>query len=315
MNHYRRLLLLVGLIVHIPVLMPAAQSARSTSSFLYDSVRNLLPAIPNYTILLGGATVVGSLVAFKRYPKTTATVLALAALYKFFPMRNLFAEFQQELAELEKPSAMPKTVVRDKPVTTLNLRKKYILADHKGIIFDVAFSRNGLWVATAGQDGRVCLWNAANGVHIQNLMHDAAVILVTFSNDGQKVLTTGADGKGYIWYPFSNKYRAILDSGTQYPLHDALFSPDSNLVIAIAGPFSVYVWDAQTGKIKATLKHPRKVTSISSSPDGTNLLTASEDGILRLWQLEPIIKEIKQFTGHKTGILSVSYSSYGQNWW
>jgi hypothetical protein len=64
----------------------------------------------------------------------------------------------------------------------------------------LAFSPDGKWLASAGTDAAVCVWEAATGKDVLRLAgHEAEVLSVAFSPDGQKVFSYGADGQGYLW--------------------------------------------------------------------------------------------------------------------
>ena len=55
--------------------------------------------------------------------------------------------------------------------------------------------------------------------------------------------------------------------------------------------------------------HSRGVSSVAFSPDGTQVLSGSTDGTLRLWNMQG--KELKRFEGHRGGVISVAFSPDG----
>jgi WD40 repeat protein len=72
-------------------------------------------------------------------------------------------------------------------------------------------------------------------------------------------------------------------------------------------------WDAETGQEIRTftlLGHTGGVRSVAFSPDGTRVLTGSEDFTAKLWDAETG-QEIRTFIGHTDRILSVAFSPDG----
>ena len=65
---------------------------------------------------------------------------------------------------------------------------------------------------------------------------------------------------------------------------------DGKKVAAAAAPGQVEiacVWDIEGGPPRVVQGHTRAITALDFSEDGRSLLTASEDGTAKLWNLEP----------------------------
>lgn len=98
------------------------------------------------------------------------------------------------------------------------------------------------------------------------------------------------------------------------PLDALALSPDGMMFATGGWDGSAKVWDRITGKLLHTLKHRGVyVHSVTFSPDGRQLATASDDpsGPVQIWSIAEG-KALKMLTGHEDAALSVAYSKDGK---
>jgi WD40 repeat protein/serine/threonine protein kinase len=78
----------------------------------------------------------------------------------------------------------------------------------------------------------------------------------------------------------------------------AVFSPDGRWIVTTDDK-SALVWDAQTYKLLHTLPHDDPVYQASFSPDGTRLITAGNDGFVKIWDLpsSTLVRSLTQQRG------------------
>jgi WD40 repeat protein len=73
----------------------------------------------------------------------------------------------------------------------------FVLRQHTGNVFCVAFSRDGSLLASGGSDGAARLWNPTTGDAVAAFGdHTGAVYAVAFSPDGATLAGAGADLSG-----------------------------------------------------------------------------------------------------------------------
>jgi WD40 repeat protein len=131
--------------------------------------------------------------------------------------------------------------------------------------------------------------------------------VVAVSPDGRRVLTT-CDAA--LWELPAGKLMTVLDK-LEGPIRAATFSRDGKR-IAVAGDKKGYVLNAATGEVEATLiGHEAAIQAIAFSPDGTQVLTGSDDLTAARWRADTGRLEAV-YIGHNTGVKFVAYRPDGQ---
>src|SRR5262252_1112540 len=102
-----------------------------------------------------------------------------------------------------------------------------IAAAHRADAFNsVAFSPDGLWLASGSSDSAVKLWEASSGKLVRSLNgHQAAVNSVDFSPDGRWLASGSDDNTVKLWEASSGKLVRSLE-GDQDSISSVAFSPD-----------------------------------------------------------------------------------------
>jgi WD40 repeat protein/serine/threonine protein kinase len=173
--------------------------------------------------------------------------------------------------------------------------------NHQEAVHGVAFRSDAGRVVTASLDQTAGIWDVrTNRLGPPLLRHSGAVWTAVFRPDGQEVLTASFDGVARAWDVDTGRptTRPMVHRGMR--VHGASYSSDGSMTVTAAGRGSstqtrrrtwdgmARVWDADTGEaLTPPLVHAGQVLRAVISPDGTRVLSASQDGTAQLWEIAP----------------------------
>lgn len=161
-----------------------------------------------------------------------------------------------------------------------------VLKGHDFEVGTAQFSADGRWLATGGADDTVRVWDVETGEQ-QALLeaHEGDVTSVAFSPDGRRLVSVSGEA-AWLWDWAEERPLRVLPAAEQR-LSTAAFSADGERVITgdVAG--TTGVWDAGTGHRLAWFeRHTEYVNTVTTSPEGDRILTASDDGTVRAYECD-----------------------------
>ena len=158
--------------------------------------------------------------------------------------------------------------------------------DHAGPVTSAAYSMDGRWTATGGEDGQVVVRDASGDPWFKTPAHADGVTAVRFGPEG-RLLTGGRDGSIRFWSMPSGRLERDLPGHTG-AVRALAVSPDGRRLFSAGDDATVRVWDTETGRILLTLKHrfgPLRALRVCRS--GRRVAAADPRG-LTVWDCGPL---------------------------
>ncbi|HVK12084.1 MAG TPA: serine/threonine-protein kinase, partial [Gemmataceae bacterium] len=173
-------------------------------------------------------------------------------------------------------------------------RVRTAVVSHPKGLWAAAFSADGRFLATGGEDGRVRITDSAGGDQVcPPLSHGGPVHSVAVSPDGGRVLTGCWDRHARVWDCTTGLQLAESDPQT-HRVNSVGFAPDGRTGAFGTWDGVVRLWDLTTGEAGTSLPHPAvPVRALAFSPDGRTLLTrlgetqeaVNRNDAVRLWDV------------------------------
>lgn len=207
---------------------------------------------------------------------------------------------------------------------------------HDGIVTHVVLFRDNQRLATAGSDGRICIWELSTGTFQESSLslvrefqaHTAEVLALSSLND-ERLMSVGADGVVRFWSLTENEPvpEEIASIGPSVSAV-SISSDESLLVVALEdGRVQLISLDesrdapasgeppvgdasdpatADTSVKEPEIAHPSKVRCVALSENSSILMTGCDDGVVRLWDVATH-KELERTPAYGAEIVAIGF--------
>lgn len=195
------------------------------------------------------------------------------------------------------------------------LLQKHSLQGHSLGVVSVDMSTDGKIIASSSLDSTLCLHETASGTLKQKIaLGPVDLWTVAISPDNKHVISGSHEGKISMYSIDTGKVEQVLDPQNGKFALSIAYSPDGKYIASGSIDGIIYIFDVAAGKITQTLEgHAMPVRSLCFSPDSQMLLTASDDGHSKLYDVTHSHSDVMgTLSGHASWVLCVSFSGDGQ---
>ena len=187
------------------------------------------------------------------------------------------------------------------------LAKTFFTQDF-GIVFSIAYSADGKYMASGHGDGVISLWDVATGQELLNCVgHTGRVYALAFNATSDLLASSSDDRSVRLWHVSNGDCSKNL-LGHDGAVGTVAFHPSGDILASGSEDNSIRIWDTASGACLKILEgHTNHVWSVAFSPTGETLASGSFDSCAKIWDARNWAC-LKTLVGHSSGITSVAFS-------
>jgi WD40 repeat protein len=182
---------------------------------------------------------------------------------------------------------------------------RHTLRGHEGSALGIAWTTDGVTLASAGLDGTVRVWEDADGKPAGLIRgHPAGSAAVAWAPGAYELAVSGfEDSRLLLWDTARARLRPLARRAGPV----AAWSPDGK-TLAFAAPAGAFaLWDAADRFPSPLRGHDHDVVSLAWSSDGKRLASGSADGTARVWDM-PEGKAHPPLKSNEGSVFAVAWS-------
>lgn len=184
-------------------------------------------------------------------------------------------------------------------------------AQHSDAVGAVAFSPDGLILASGSKDKTIQIWDLATGKSLRTFQGDSSTVWsVAFDSNGSRLVTGTGFWRVMLWDLKTGQLIRSLDHNAS--VWSVAISRDGKLIASGSGDKTTKIWDAVDGRLINSLPdHTDFVYSVAFSPDGKSLVSASKDNKITIVDVVTG-RLLKTLDGHADQVRTVAISPDGK---
>jgi hypothetical protein len=181
------------------------------------------------------------------------------------------------------------------------------IAAHRGPVKGLAYSDDGRWIVTAGQDATLKVWDASyhNLVRTIELDDGRATSLALF---GRRALTGHANGQVVMW-DLERADKVASVQRNEASIWAVVFTGDQNHFAAASHDSKIALWNVQqtAAPLHVLEGHDNAVQALAYAPRAMYLASGSADATVRLWSIESL-KQKRRYSANDEYVTAVAFS-------
>ncbi|KAG8937395.1 hypothetical protein FRC03_008191, partial [Tulasnella sp. 419] len=213
------------------------------------------------------------------------------------------------LGNMVASGSLDKTVILWNPGNGSLLR---ILNGASSDLWWICFSPDGTQIVAQSSDSDIIIWDTDTGTVQSRLQYPDTISSIAFSPDG-KLLAFASGREVIIWDYKSRTLLRKLEGEAFY----VTFSRDGRFIATGRGNGQIVTWDITSdSQIGISNGHTKLVVSLAVSPDGSRIISGSEDGTAAVWDMKSGWESPGESDDkvHKGAVHCVAFSSDGRKW-
>jgi serine/threonine-protein kinase len=235
-------------------------------------------------------------------------------------LRKLGGQYVQFAEELEQPvdktisnTSYQKEIEQDQSslIKEISWTLQQSINCHQDQINCVVFSPDGQLIASASNDGKICLSNLKDNLVTTVDENQNKVWSVAFNADGNLLISGNNNGGIYLWQ--GNEKNLIRTWETQRTVYSVAFHPNPNSqFIASAGiSRNIEIYEINGSLVTILEGHQDIISSVIFSPDGKQLVSCSDDKTIKIWDWETR-QLISSLEGHTHWVNAIAFHPNGK---
>ncbi|MCA9312173.1 MAG: protein kinase [Phycisphaerales bacterium] len=188
---------------------------------------------------------------------------------------------------------------------------------HQHWVHDIALSPDQQQLATASEDGQVCILDAASGKLIRKLNDYAGPVRsVDWSPDGRTVVASGRRPWSTAWNTDDWSARRLAESEGE--VRQSSFTPDGSEIVVVDAEDTVRFINAATGEVRASRRFSVTDSTLGAfdegnpviSADGRLLVLSTRGGFVLLVDTTTL-ETVAQWQAHHARVIALALDATG----